>query len=62
MMGDYWLVAFGLMLVLEGIMPFLFPAEWRETLRKVAQFQDGQVRFLGLTLMLSGLLLIYWIK
>jgi uncharacterized protein YjeT (DUF2065 family) len=62
MMGDYWLIAIGLMLVLEGIMPFLFPAEWRETLRKVAQFQDGQVRFLGLTLMLSGLLLIYWIK
>lgn len=61
-MGDYWLIAFGLMLVLEGVMPFLFPAEWRETLRKVAQFQDGQVRFLGLTLMLSGLLLIYWIK
>ncbi len=61
-MVDYWLIAFGLMLVLEGIMPFLFPAEWRETLRKVAQFQDGQVRFLGLTLMLSGLLLIYWIK
>jgi len=61
-MGDYWLIAFGLMLVLEGIMPFLFPAEWRETLRKVTQFQDGQVRFLGLTLMLSGLLLIYWIK
>lgn len=61
-MSDYWLIAFGLMLVLEGIMPFLFPAEWREALRKVAQFQDGQVRFLGLTLMLSGLLLIYWIK
>ncbi len=61
-MGDYWLIAFGLVLVLEGIMPFLFPAEWRETLHKVAQFQDGQVRFLGLTLMLSGLLLIYWIK
>jgi uncharacterized protein YjeT (DUF2065 family) len=61
-MGDYWLIALGLMLVLEGIMPFLFPAEWRETLRKVAQFQDGQVRFLGLTLMMSGLLLIYWIK
>lgn len=61
-MVDYWLIAFGLMLVLEGIMPFLFPDEWRETLRKVSQFQDGQVRFLGLTLMLSGLLLIYWIK
>ncbi|MBI5007359.1 MAG: DUF2065 domain-containing protein [Nitrosomonadales bacterium] len=61
-MGDYWLAALGLMLVLEGIMPFLFPASWRETLRKVSQFQDGQARFIGLTLMLSGLLLIYWMK
>ncbi len=61
-MFDYWLIALGLMLVLEGIMPFIFPAAWRETLNKIAQFQDGQVRFLGLTLMLSGLLLIYWIK
>ena len=61
-MGDYWLAALGLMLVLEGIMPFLFPSSWRETLRKVSQFQDGQARFIGLTLMLSGLLLIYWVK
>ena len=55
-------MALGLMLVLEGITPFLFPAAWRDTLRKLAQFQDGQLRFLGLTLMLSGLLLIYWVK
>lgn len=61
-MSNYWLAALGLMLVLEGIMPFLFPKAWRETLRKVAQFQDGQARFIGLTLMLCGLLLIYWIK
>jgi len=61
-MSNYWLAALGLMLVLEGIMPFLFPAVWRETLRKVAGFHDGQVRFLGLSLMLSGLLLIYWLK
>ena len=61
-MSNYWLAALGLMLVLEGIMPFLFPASWRETLRKVSQFQDGQARFIGLSLMLSGLLLIYWVK
>lgn len=61
-MSNYWLAAFGLMLVLEGLMPFLFPAAWRDTLRKMAQFQNGQARFIGLTLMLSGLLLIYWIK
>jgi len=61
-MSNYWLAAFGLMLVLEGVMPFLFPSAWRETLRKVAQFQDGQARFIGLTLMLCGVLLIYLVK
>ena len=61
-MLDYVLMALGLMLVLEGMMPFLFPSAWRETLRKLVQFQDGQLRFLGLTLMLSGLLIIYWMK
>lgn len=61
-MLNYWLAAFGLMLVLEGLTPFLFPAMWRETLRRVSQLQDGQLRFVGLTLMLAGVLVIYWVK
>lgn len=61
-MLNYWLTALGLMLVLEGMMPFLFPSLWRDTLRKVSQFQDGQLRFVGLTLMLIGVLVIYWVK
>jgi len=61
-MLDFWLAALGLMLVLEGLMPFVLPKPWRQTLRNLSQLQDGQVRFLGLTLMLSGLLLIYWIN
>jgi len=61
-MLEYWLAAFALMLVFEGMMPFLFPAIWRETLSKLSQFRDGQIRFIGLALMLSGLLLIYWVK
>lgn len=61
-MWEYWLAALGLMLVLEGMMPFLFPKVWRETLGKLAQLQDGQMRFVGLTLMIGGLLLIYWVK
>lgn len=61
-MLDYFLTALGLMLVIEGLMPFLFPAAWRAGLSKLIQFQDGQTRFVGLTLMLSGLLMIYWIK
>ncbi len=58
----YWLLALGLMLVLEGMTPFLFPRLWRETLSKLATLQDGQIRFIGLTSMLSGLLLIYWMS
>ena len=61
-MWYFWVIAFGLMLVLEGMTPFLFPAIWRETLRKLSQMQDGQVRFIGLTLMLVGVLVIYWVK
>jgi uncharacterized protein YjeT (DUF2065 family) len=61
-MLNYWIAAFGLMLVIEGIMPFLFPSVWREAMRKVTQMHDGQLRFVGLTLMLSGVLLVYWMK
>lgn len=61
-MPEYWLVALALMLVFEGILPFVFPRMWRETLGKLAQLHDGQIRFIGLSLMLSGLLLIYWVK
>jgi len=61
-MLDYFFSALALMLVIEGLMPFLFPASWRAGLSKLAQLHDGQTRFIGLTLMLSGLLMIYWIK
>jgi uncharacterized protein YjeT (DUF2065 family) len=61
-MLEYWLAAFALMLVLEGMTPFLFPAAWREALGKLAQLTNGQVRFVGLVLMLCGLILIYWVK
>ena len=61
-MWTYFLTALGLMLVIEGLMPFLLPAAWRAGLSKLAQMQDGQTRFIGLTLMLSGLFLLYGIK
>ncbi len=52
------LLAFALMLVIEGIMPFVFPAQWRETFRRLVQLSDGQIRFIGLTSMLIGLILL----
>ena len=52
------LVAFALMLVLEGMLPFLAPAAWRETFRRLIQLTDGQIRFIGLTSMLAGIILL----
>jgi uncharacterized protein YjeT (DUF2065 family) len=50
--------AFALMLIIEGLLPFLSPATWRETFRRVIELQDGQIRFFGLASMLLGLLLL----
>ena len=52
------LMAFALMLVLEGLLPFLAPALWRDTFRRILQFSDGQIRFFGLAAMLLGIVLL----
>lgn len=61
-MVDYWLLGLAMMLVIEGLLPFVFPGLWRETFRKVVTLTDGQLRFVGITSMLFGLLLLYWVK
>ena len=50
------LLAFALMLVIEGLLPFIAPRVWRETFRRVTELTDGQIRFIGLTSILIGLL------
>ena len=57
-MGTTLLVALALMLVIEGLLPFLAPKLWRETFRRLLLLTDGQIRFFGLTSMLAGLVLL----
>ena len=38
------------------------PALWRETFRRLTEMTDGQIRFIGLTSMLAGLLLLYLVR
>ena len=55
--GDLWnalLLAFGLMLVLEGLLPFLSPPQWRALFAQAAKLSDGQLRFMGLTALVVG--------
>ena len=62
MSGFNLLAAFALVLVIEGILPFLAPAVWREAFRKMTEMSDGQVRFVGLISMLGGLLMLLVIR
>ncbi|MBI2314357.1 MAG: DUF2065 domain-containing protein [Betaproteobacteria bacterium] len=61
-MGSNLLLALALMLVIEGIMPFLMPRVWRDTFRKLTEMSDGQIRFVGLTSMLAGLVLLLLLR
>lgn len=54
-------VACCLVLVLEGMMPFLSPARWRNTLQQVLLLDDRTIRGVGLASMLLGTVLLYWI-
>ena len=56
-MGDLLLGALALMMVFEGLLPFLSPTTWREVFSKALRLSDGQIRFLGMLCVLGGLLL-----
>lgn len=53
------LAALGLVLVLEGALPFLAPRLWRDAFRKLLEMTDGQLRFMGLISMLMGLGIVF---
>lgn len=50
------LTALALVLVIEGLMPLVSPARWREVFSRVLAMSDGQIRFIGLASILAGLL------
>jgi uncharacterized protein YjeT (DUF2065 family) len=53
------LTALGLMLVIEGIMPFLNPRTFRQALAAVTQANDKVLRIAGLVSMILGVMLLY---
>jgi uncharacterized protein len=61
-MSDLLLGAVALMLVLEGLLPFLSPATWRSMFERATRLSDGQIRFFGLSSMIVGVVLLvaFW--
>jgi uncharacterized protein YjeT (DUF2065 family) len=51
-------IGFGMMLLLEGVIPFFFPRQWRDAFSQITQFSDGQIRFFGLTALCCGLIVL----
>jgi uncharacterized protein YjeT (DUF2065 family) len=59
--GTLW-AALALVLVIEGLLPFLSPPRWRRMFEQILQMSDGQIRFIGLASILVGLLGLLWLR
>ncbi|MCZ2104481.1 MAG: DUF2065 domain-containing protein [Comamonadaceae bacterium] len=60
-MSDGLWTALALLLVLEGVLPFVAPATWRRIFSQMLQMQDGQIRFCGLVCLMVGGVLLWWL-
>ncbi len=56
------LSAVALMLVIEGMLPFLNPAGLRRSLEAMMQLDDRSLRLIGLVSMLGGVGLLYLVR
>ncbi len=56
------LTALALILIIEGVLPFLSPRTLRKALFSIVQNNDKQLRLTGFLTMLAGLLLLYWVR
>ena len=52
-------IAFSLMLVIEGIIPFLYPSRWRQLVATLADINNSTLRLMGLGIMIAGIILLY---
>jgi len=55
-------IAISLMLVIEGIIPFLYPQRWRQLVASLAEIDNSTLRRIGLGSMVAGLILLYLVN
>ncbi len=61
----YWkeiLTAVALVLVIEGMLPFISPTKYRQMVSEITRLGDSQIRNIGLVVMAVGLLLLFWVR
>ncbi|AKJ67418.1 MAG: DUF2065 domain-containing protein [Burkholderiales bacterium] len=57
-MGRVLILACAFMLIVEGVFPFFWPDQWRQTFRKITEFRTGQIRFFGFVALVLALILL----
>ena len=57
-MPETFLAACALVLVLEGLLPLVAPRVWRDAFRRITDLSDGQLRFIGLISIVTGIILL----
>ena len=60
-MNELW-TALALVMLIEGLMPFISPARWREVFSRILAMSDGHIRFIGLASILLGLFGLLWLR
>ncbi len=63
--SPFWkhlLIAFSLALVIEGILPFLYPSRWRRLVAQLAVIDDKTLRMMGLISMIAGVGLLFLVS
>ena len=56
------LTALCLVFVIEGLLPFLAPSRWKDAMRQASAVDDNLLRVFGLTSMIGGVLLLYFVR
>ena len=56
------IVAFGLLLFIEGILYALFPSKMKNMLKKIDTVKEGQLRSGGLIFAIIGFFIIWYVK
>lgn len=54
--------ALALVLIIEGIIPFISPSRWRQTMQQASQLNDKVLRGIGFASMLFGVVLLYFMR
>ena len=54
--------ALALLLVIEGMLPFIRPDRYKQLVSQIARLSDNQLRNFGLLMMIAGLVLLFFVR